>query len=185
MSKVVVDYTIRHIYKDYKKTIGLVNEDVFKQLTYAFNKRVVNGIIEKGKSFRVPGKIGDLKIVKFKVPLQLNDKGELDTKRLSVDYNASWKYWFKLYGTTNKQEILNTTKPEDRPKIYHYNEHTSGYAFRWKWDKIDTRLDITAYYTFKPVRNNRLKLNKFVLGESLSTKMYEFSIPRSKKYGST
>lgn len=182
MSKVNVDYTIKDAYKDYKKSsiVDKVTEDIFKKLTYSYNKKIIENVIEKGKSFRIPGKIGEIKIVKFKVPLRLDDKGNLDVNRLRIDHNATWEYWYKLYGTRDRQTILRTTNTKERPKIYHYNEHTGGFAFRWKWDKIDTRLDITTYYAFKPVRNNRLKLKKFVTEEEKSSKMYEYSIPRSQ-----
>jgi|SRR5688572_12308479 hypothetical protein len=51
---------------------------------------------------------------------------------------------------------------EHKKKIYHTNEHTDGYNFRWLWFKDDARFLLHDLYVFKPARYVSRSINKYL-----------------------
>ena len=47
-------------------------------------------------------------------------------------------------------------------KIYHTNEHSDGYNFRWLWFNADAKLHLSDLYVFKPCRYASRAINKYL-----------------------
>lgn len=47
-------------------------------------------------------------------------------------------------------------------RIYHTNEHSDGYNFRWAWFPEDARLYLSSLYVFKAWRYSSRAINKYV-----------------------
>jgi hypothetical protein len=47
-------------------------------------------------------------------------------------------------------------------KVYHTNEHSDGYNFRWIWFSDDSKLHLSDLYVFKPGRYPSRAINKYV-----------------------
>lgn len=51
---------------------------------------------------------------------------------------------------------------ELKKKVYHTNEHTDGYNFRWLWFCSDAKLHLSDLYVFKPGRYPSRAINKYL-----------------------
>ena len=47
-------------------------------------------------------------------------------------------------------------------KIYHTNEHSDGFNFRWLWFPGDARIHLSNLYVFKPWRYVSRAINRYV-----------------------
>ncbi len=47
-------------------------------------------------------------------------------------------------------------------RIYHTNEHSDGYNFRWLWFPEDAKLHLSDLYVFKPGRYSSRAINKYI-----------------------
>ena len=47
-------------------------------------------------------------------------------------------------------------------KIYHTNEHTDGYNYRWIWFVPDAKIFLSSLYIFKPGRYASRAINKYL-----------------------
>lgn len=47
-------------------------------------------------------------------------------------------------------------------KVYHTNEHTDGYNFRWMWFPGEAKLPLSDIYMFKPGRYMSRAINKYL-----------------------
>jgi len=47
-------------------------------------------------------------------------------------------------------------------KVYHTNEHSDGYNFRWIWFGVDSKLHLSDLYVFKPGRYASRAINKYI-----------------------
>lgn len=55
----------------------------------------------------------------------------------------------------------NKTRKEGK-RIYHTNEHSDGYNFRWAWFPEDARIHLSHIYVFKPGRYTSRAINQYV-----------------------
>lgn len=94
-------------------------------------------MLNRSEGFKMPSGLGYIQIVKYK-PKALNDKS------LSVDYKSS-----KLYDK----------------KIYHLNEHSSGYKYRLFWSKIPMTFTNRYKYTINFTRYNKRKLAQLIFNK--------------------
>lgn len=53
------------------------------------------------------------------------------------------------------------TKKEGK-KIYHTNEHTDGYNFKWQWFSERAKMHLAELYVFKPCRYASRAINKYI-----------------------
>jgi len=94
-------------------------------------------VLNRSEGFKMPNGLGFIQVGKYK-PKTLTDKS------LSVDYKASKEY--------NK-------------KIYHLNEHSSGYKYRLYWSKIPRTFPDRYRYQLCFVRSNKRKLAQLIFNK--------------------
>jgi len=61
----------------------------------------------------------------------------------------------------NLRPDWNKTRKEGK-KIYHTNEHSDGFNFRWAWFPHEGKLHLSDLYVFKPCRYASRAINKYV-----------------------
>jgi hypothetical protein len=125
------DYGRLDIYKSYKKdTIPELQVDykIFGKICDEFNKEIMDEILINSSEIKLPIRMGSLRVKKTKMNFT-------DKNTLRVDWQASKKF--------NK-------------RIYHLNEHTGGYKYRFYWSRGIIK-NITAY-SFIPTRTNSRRL---------------------------
>jgi hypothetical protein len=123
-------YTIRDFEKMYRKetsmddTISTIKPKVYRSMMKKFFKLLSKKIIRDNYHFKIPYRLGLIKITKVKTTLGAD---------ASKDYNKSNKL-----GKT----------------VYYTNRHSSGYYFRWIWIKSIAYANFKniLFYKFKPNR---------------------------------
>ena len=126
--------TIRDMYKQYSQQDDTVDYKTFKLILDAFNKMLIDSLLESSEGFKMPFWLGYVCIVKY------NPKSYTQ-KSLSVDYKAS-----REYGKT----------------IYHLNEHSDGYKFRLYWSKTPRTFPDRYKYSLNLVRQNKRSLAQLI-----------------------
>lgn len=109
----------------------------YKKISLLFFKLLSKEIIDNGYVFKMPNRLGTIKVVKFKA-----------AKKRSID----WKTTNELYGEYNKNNT-------DKKRVYFNNEHSEGYSVRYWWE-ASRWLKYNMLYRFKPTRANNRYLNK-------------------------
>ena len=121
------DYGSNDVYKKYKEDVIpelQVDKKLFRKICDEFNRMLVDEILLNSEEIRLPYRLGTVRIKKSKMKYD-------DKNKLKIDWAASRKLG---------------------KRIYHLNDHTGGYKYRFYWTKGIIK-NITAY-SFIPTRTN-------------------------------
>jgi len=121
------DYGSIDVYNYYKKDVISelqVDKKTFRNICDDFNKLLIDEILLNSEEIRLPYRLGTVRIKKSKMKYD-------DKNKLKIDWAASRKVG---------------------KRIYHLNDHTGGYKYRFYWTKGIIK-NITAY-SFIPTRTN-------------------------------
>ena len=132
-------YTIKDFYKSYNEFIGdnelyQINYKVYRQIVTAYFKYIYTRVIEESAEFKLPCRLGTLCIVKHK-PKTYNGKS------LRVDFKATNEY---------------------HKTIFHLNEHSDGYKYRFYWNKKDSLITNKTKYQLIATRFNKHRLAQII-----------------------
>jgi hypothetical protein len=137
-NKVQVDYTIDDIYKYYnelhKDDELKIDATTFKKVLYSFNKKILNAIVEGSETFKIPKRLGLLRVKKVKMSFK-------DGASCKIDWAMT-----KKYGKT----------------IYHMNDHTGNYRYRFYWQKSTCNAINKTAYSFEATRYDKRKLARLL-----------------------
>jgi len=134
-NKIQKPYTLRDMYPDYiadkaEKSPYYIEYDEYKQIILDFISEIVHYMLYEAGTFKMPYRLGNLRVIKLQSSYSRK-------KRLSVDFNLTRKY-----GKT----------------IYHFNEHSDGFKYMFKWDKQKAVVKHKSFYRFIPTRSNKRHL---------------------------
>lgn len=121
------DYGSNDVYKKYKEDVIpelQVDKKLFRKICDEFNRMLIDEILLNSEEIRLPYRLGTVRIKKSKMKYD-------DKNKLKIDWAASRKLG---------------------KRIYHLNDHTGGYKYRFYWTKGIIK-NITAY-SFIPTRTN-------------------------------
>ena len=121
------DFGSNEVYKYYKDNVIpelQVDKQTFRKICDEFNKLIIDEILINSEDVRLPYRLGTIRIKKSKMKYD-------DKNKLKIDWAASRKLG---------------------KRIYHLNDHTGGYKYRFYWTKGIVK-NITAY-SFIPTRTN-------------------------------
>ena len=121
--------TLKSAYKNYDDFYN-VGYKKYRAICEDFNKRIVDDILTKAREFKLPYRLGSLRIKKKKMNYSKKNKLKIN--------------WVE----TNKHKKV----------IYHLNDHTNGYNFRWFWSKINAVIKNKSVYSFQATRTNKRRL---------------------------
>lgn len=170
-------YDAYYMYKKKKGRNG-ISRTLYTELCKEFNKRISDMIIRDSFEFRMPYRLGFLRIKAIRQKVVIKD-GKIDTKRMGIDWKASWEYWHEIYPDKTREEIKQIP---DKKLIIHTNEHTDGYYYRWYWDRRQTNVKNYTAYVFRPVKGGisrdgyyygRKGLPKWIKSEDKDNYYYE------------
>jgi len=139
VNKIRDPYVISDFYKFYMEEhddnpLYQVDKTLFKELIYEFYKRIMDHVLLESGTFRLPYRLGSIRVIKRKVnPTQFNT------------FNVDWK-------TT--EEIGKLT--------FHLNEHTKYYKYLFHWDKENSIIDNLYMYRLPMSRANKRRLAKLI-----------------------
>ena len=147
--KYKTDYNVIDMYKSYKskrRDSGKepVTLSVYRKVLKTFNAEICKDIVHNSGEYRMPYRLGYLRIRKFKTRLKLDDEGNLVTKHLQVN----WKETKKLWASNEEAKVA-------KKIIWHNNKHTQGYYFKWYWDKRACNITNSSVYSLVMTRANK------------------------------
>lgn len=166
-----VTHTLEHIYKMYvinreDKNQPSLTHNQFKRVAYAFMKGLSGMILEEAFEYKIPAKMGYLRIRSSKIKYKIKD-GRIMPKKGIINWGECRKLWYEMYPGLTLKEIKLI---KDKPLIFYTNEHTNGEVYRWYWDKHTCMVPRHTIYTFEPVKQNRMKLREIIKSEDFECK---------------
>lgn len=143
------DYTIEDVYKFYKaqckeKGTEPIDITVFRKIIKYYNQEVCKSIVYNNDEFRLPFRLGYLRIKKYKTKFKIDKDGNLKTSYLKPDWKATKELWEK-----------NEEAKENKKIVYHTNRHTSGFYYKWFWDKRVCNIKNSSVYSLVMTRGNK------------------------------
>lgn len=155
MPRVAYNYrtTSREVYKKFKlKYPELILSYVeWCNIIYSFNYGFRDYCLETGKQAKFPFGLGVFCITKFK-PIAFKRYEGQDKINLPVDWKKTKEKGFR---------------------VFHLNNHTEGYKFRWYWVVNTPRFFQSDIWTFKPSRASS-RLIKHYIDNDYSDKYQEW-----------
>lgn len=151
--KTLANYKLGEIYKFYKELYGKkalprsTMREVYKRLFPSIVKMMVFDNFE----YRMPSRLGYIRVKKKLVEPKLDENGNIDARRLSVDFKKTKKLWQKLYPGKTQKELKQI---KDKPLVRELNEDYNGYRVVWYWDKTTCNLPNQAAYYINLTRDN-------------------------------
>ena len=132
-------YTGKDFYTSY---CDYIEDNPLYQVDYKTFRGVINDyfkylrdeLIENGKEIKLPCRLGTLSVIKHKPK-------EYSGKSLRIDYAESKKLG---------------------KMVYHLNEHSNFYKYRFYWKKSDVPLPFKSRYQLIATRHNKRRLAQIV-----------------------
>lgn len=106
----------------------------YAEVVSDYLKYVSELVVVKSMTFKLPFRLGTLSVYKHKPIFSTTDRMPID--------------WVE----TNK-----TGKA-----VYNFNEHSNGYSYRFKWDRLGSVDKHMVLYAFKPSRSNARQVARLV-----------------------
>ena len=123
--------TLIQAYKEYEDFYN-VGYKTYRSICEEFNKLIIDQILLKAREFVMPYRLGTLRI-----------------KKKKMNYSPSLKNKLKInWAETNKYKKV----------IYHLNDHTNGFNYRWYWTKKKAIIKNKTIYSFQATRTNKRRL---------------------------
>lgn len=123
---------------------------------------IVKGIIEDNFIFSPPYLPFKFRIRKYKQKIKYDKKNNIIKSNLPINWKATKDYWKN-----------NPTAKDKKIVIYHLNDHTDGYRFRFYKYHRAVCLKVLRYYNFKPSRKNDRLLASHILNPLNHIEYYE------------
>lgn len=154
--KYKADYSLPNIYRFYKKKQKGLKKPVIEEFTFSkiirsFNTEVCEAIVDESFEYRMPYRLGYLRIRKHKTRLVLDADGKLKTGHLHPNWVATKALWEK-----------NEEAKESKKIIWHTNKHTQGFYCKWYWDKTVCNIRNSSVYSLVMSRTNKRKIAKAI-----------------------
>lgn len=171
-------YGLREIYKYYKSKFtdkevnssAVVSYKTYSNILKDFNKEMIRLIIEEGVEFKLPARMGYLRIRKYKKKIRINDDGSVNTRSLKVNWSESIKLWHREYPDKTMQELKQIS---GKPLVYHLNEHTDGNNYLFYWNKKGSNAKNRGIYSVILTNVNNRYLAKVLKDENKTVEYYD------------
>lgn len=112
----------------------------WEKIIKTYNGMLRDYIVTSGEKVKLPRGLGSL-VITGKKSHKINKVGDREFVNLSIDWNKSKKVG---------------------KKIYHFNNHTDGYRYRWMWFQGDSRFYLSDIWMFKPCRKASRAITAFI-----------------------
>lgn len=156
-------YGIRDAYKFYKSySENPLPYKLFTAVWEDFIDKVTSGIVEHGKDFTMPFRLGSVGIRKQKIKVKMNEDGTIDKRYLRPDWKATKELWERDEEAKKNKQL-----------VFHLNKHFGGYNAKWFWDKSTCSVKNQSAYSLTMTRDNKRKLARAIFDEDLEVDYYE------------
>jgi hypothetical protein len=131
--------TLVQAYKEYDDFYD-VGYKKYRSICENFNKLIIDEILLKAKEFKMPHRLGSLRILKKE-----------------MNYSAGKNKLKINWQETNKHKKV----------VYHLNDHTDGFNYRWFWSKKNAIVKNKTIYSFQATRTNKRRLASLLKGKKV------------------
>lgn len=151
--KVIADYKFDEIYNFYKEQYGekALPKAVVKKIYSKLFPGIVKLMVFDTLDYRMPAHLGYIRVKKKLVEPKLDENGNLDARRLSVNYKKTKQLWEQLYVGKTAEEIKQI---KDKPIVRETNDHSNNYRVTWFWDKLTCTIPNQSAYYVNLTRDN-------------------------------
>ncbi len=148
--RIRIDGGLWDAWKMYKaeKIKPKVDRKLYVDICKSFNLKVSDKIVTESFEFRMPYRLGFIRIKANEQKIVFKD-GKLDTSKMPIDWKSTWNVWREDYPDLTDKEIR--TVP-GKKLVVHINEHSNGYVMRWYWDRRVSNVKNQSGYMFAPVK---------------------------------
>ena len=159
--KILAEYKIADIFKFYKEKYQekALSQKQAHDIWKTFYPEIIKYMIFNNYEYLLPYHLVSFRIKKRKIEPQIDENGNLDVGKLSVDYKQTKKLWEEKYPGKTAEELKEI---KDKPLIRELNEHTDGYRCYWFWDKMTCTVLNQSAYSLEMTRTNKQLLSKAV-----------------------
>ncbi len=157
-------YGLNEAYKFYKTCVpeNPLPYNLFRAVWEDLIGRVVVGIVEEGKDFTMPFRLGSVGIRKQKIKVKMNEDGSIDKRYLRPDWKETKELWKRDEEAKKRKQL-----------VFHLNKHFNGYNCKWFWDKSTCAVKNQAAYSLTMTRENKRRLAQAIFDENLEVDYYE------------
>jgi hypothetical protein len=148
--------------KKERDSLAFIDYGKFSSVLKEFNQELARMIIEEAIEFKMPLRLGYIRIRKFKKQIHINPDGSVDKKNMSINWKASRELWAKEYPGKTKVQLK---KIHGKPLVYHLNEHTDGYGFFLYWNKKGSNAQNRSVYSMVFTFSNNRHLANVLQGD--------------------
>ena len=174
--KYKVTASLQDAYKMYKKDNPDIDKRLYLDVAYDISKTISDMIIRESFEYRIPFKLGFLRIRKKTPKLKIKN-GRLDINKNIIDWAATIKYWQEQYPGKTKKELKQI---KDKGIIFQSNDHTNGEVMSFYWDRSICSVVNHSIYSFDPVKGGvfdsyytgRLGLAKWIKSDEKTNDYY-------------
>jgi|688.fasta_scaffold282318_2 hypothetical protein len=161
--KNLTSYPLSYFFKIFiSKSNKKITQKQYGDIIRLSHQLISKGIVEDNFIFSPPYLKCKFRIKKYKQKIKLDPTGKIIKSNLPVNWKATKEYWQK-----------NPKAKENKVLIYHLNDHSDGYRYRFSKAPLRHSIKNLAYYNFKPCRNNDRALAKQILNPYNKTEYYE------------
>jgi hypothetical protein len=166
-TELITDFSISYFFKSFKsKTKSKLSYELtakqYGDIIRLAHELISKGIIEDRFIFQAPYINCKFRIKKYKQKVKFDENGKIVKSNLPVNWKATNEYWEK-----------NPKAKENKIVIYHLNDHSDGYRYRFYKSPMRKVIKNLIYYNFKPCRFNDRALGKFILNPYNKIEYYE------------
>lgn len=157
-----VDYARLDIFKFYKKAFkeDSVSQSLHSKVLNSFNKKLVRSILTDAFEYILPHRLGVLRIKKYK-PQLLDKDGNLRKHKLKPNWKATNELWERSEEARKNKKL-----------VYHTNEHSDGYQYKWHFSNYRSTCTNKSAYCFIPSRTNKRAITELVTDEEFTGDYY-------------
>lgn len=160
--KIKVDCGREELYNLYKTVVDKpVSKSTHSSVLNSFNKELSKAIMEDAFEYLLPFRLGSLRIRKYKAQYKIDEETGKIIGNLPVNWKATNELWSK-----------NPEAKENKKRVYHTNEHSDGYQYKWNFSNYRSNCINKSAYCFVPSRTNKRALASLIKDEDFRGNFY-------------
>ena len=154
------------LYTSYEDCPVDISKEEYLDITGGFMKFIADKIVD-GERVTLPSSMGELLVLGRKQVITTGENGEI--KGLAPDWKSTLALWDKDPEAKEKKTI-----------IKFFNEHTSGYRYKFGWNTLRVPFRFKSLYTFRATRDNKRRVWKKILEGQEYLRLKSFHSDRIK-----
>jgi len=140
-----------------KKSEANVDYWTYARIVKSFNERLSDAMINNCLEFKLPFRLGRVRIKKFKMKFKIDKDGNIDKRKLPVDWKRTKDLWKRIYPGLCNEEL---SKIDHKQVVYHLNEHSDGYECVLYWNRKGCNVPNNRIYSLLLTFTNKRNLAK-------------------------